>query len=159
MKMPIVATNDRRVVSSERAPYIHKTTTNSNKNPVWGPGRGLTPRLAGCLTVGRNVTLTLRSLDKLVRRGLHDSEICETVKYAVSPPGLGTKNNYVGDGPQQFSNQSSQLVVTRSPADNDVSTEGEESPSLGTVIKQRLMKTEDVMCAVVTVTCKLVRLL
>jgi hypothetical protein len=33
--------NDRLVLSSERAPHINKLTTDSNKNLVLGPRRGL----------------------------------------------------------------------------------------------------------------------
>jgi hypothetical protein len=41
--------------------HSHSHTRNcldSNKNLVLGPGRGLTPRLTGRLTVGRNITAT-----------------------------------------------------------------------------------------------------
>jgi hypothetical protein len=36
--------------------------SDSNKNLVLGPRRGLTPRLTGRLTVGRNMALTLTKL-------------------------------------------------------------------------------------------------
>jgi hypothetical protein len=51
--------NDRPVLSSERAHYINKTATNSNKSLVLGTRWGLTSILTGRLTVGRSVTLTL----------------------------------------------------------------------------------------------------
>jgi hypothetical protein len=52
--------NDTPILLSERAPPSTKLQmSDSNKNLVLGPRWGLTPRLAGPLAVGHNVTLIL----------------------------------------------------------------------------------------------------
>jgi hypothetical protein len=50
---------DRRVLWSEKAPHINRPATDSNKNLVLGPRWELDTKI-DWLTVGRNLTLTLR---------------------------------------------------------------------------------------------------
>jgi hypothetical protein len=75
-----MAANDRPVLASDRAPHIDKSQlSDSNKNLVLGPRRGLSPRLTDRLAVGRNVTLTWLRSYLFESRQLEQWASCEIV--------------------------------------------------------------------------------
>jgi hypothetical protein len=126
--------------------------SDSNKNLVLGPRRGLTPRLTGRLTVGRNMTLTLtKPVSRVKSESWRLPEPLETKIWSWVP----------WDSEPRITVQvraSSNLAVKPASRMPEVGVGGYQSRILNCIVRRRYHATTSEVLVLVVVICEVCRL-